>query len=280
MIAETVVETDLLPEPDDLSSSQGRLPEGTLLRLLGKRVSGFENVEVELVDRIAEGWIRRKDLNLKAQEEQNEKWDKREKRPRRRDNTDAAERKRREDRIYVPKDEVLLIRRTPSFFYGLVGEVPLAYISNSANDFFSGLNFRIGAHIGFFITQSMPLRFEVAYARMAGSADAASPAGAGATMEVGFVDLRTQLEVQFGSFLALGLVQYSFGAGVGSAPATPTFGSAGSLSSFWLGAGGGYRIGFSDGNSIVLQATYSMSLLRDPVGFQAIGFRILWEVRG
>jgi hypothetical protein len=281
MIAETLREADLFSEPDEASVTQGRLPEGTLLRLLGKRKGVFENVEVELVDGIAEGWVQRKALNLKDQELQMENWDTRVKYRRSRKEPQKEATDDRRGPIVVPKDEVLLIRRQPSFFYGLVAELPLTYITDTRDNLFSGINYRLGVHGGFFLGRNTPLRFELAYTRVGGTADGASAqAGPGSLIELGFADFRTQLELGIGNFAILGFAQYSFGTGVEAAPPSVNFGSAGSLSSFWVGVGGGYRVAFTQTSAILLQLTYSLSLLREPLGFQAFGFRLVWEIRG
>jgi hypothetical protein len=282
MIAEVLTETDLFSEPDELSPSQGRLPEGSLLRLLGKRKGSYENVEVELTDGIAEGWVRRKMLNLKVQEQQQENWEKKERRKGVSEGDDTKRKPRRSDKMYIPEDEELLLKRHTSFFYGLVFEVPVAYIQDNLGNLFTGPNYRLGAHVGFYLTKSMPMRFEVAYARMAGTSDPASPVGVDQSFEVGFADLRSQLEYELGDFSLLGYLQYSFGTGVNAAPATTAalFSQAASLSSLWVGGGAGYRVRFGESNRLMMQLTYGMSLKTDPVGFQAVGIRFLWEIRG
>ncbi len=282
MIAEVLTETDLFSEPDDLSPSQGRLPEGSLLRLLGKRKGAYENVEVELTDGISEGWVRRKMLNLKVQEQQQENWEKKERRKGVSEEGEGQRKSRRSGKMYIPEDEELLLKRHTSFFYGLVFEIPVAYIEDSLGNLFTGPNYRLGAHVGFYLTKSMPMRFELAYARMAGSSDTASPVGADQSFEVGFADVRTQLEYELGDFSLLGYLQYSFGTGVNAAPTTTAglFPQASSLSSLWLGGGAGYRVRFGESNRLLMQLTYGMSLKTDPVGFQAFGVRFLWEIRG
>lgn len=282
MIAEVLTETDLFAEPDELSPSQGRLPEGSLLRLLGKRKGAYESVEVELTDGIAEGWVRRRMLNLKVQEQQQENWEKKERRKGLSEEGEGKRKSRRSGKMYIPEDEELLLKRHTSFFYGLVFEIPVAYIEDSLGNLFTGPNYRLGAHVGFYLTKSMPMRFELAYARMAGTSDTASPVGADQSFEVGFADLRTQLEYELGDFSLLGYVQYSFGTGVNAAPSTTAglFSQASSLSSLWLGGGAGYRVRFGESNRLLMQLTYGMSLKTDPVGFQAFGVRFLWEIRG
>jgi len=163
-----------------------------------------------------------------------------------------------------------------------VFELPIASIQDSLGNLFTGPNYRLGAHVGFYLTKSMPLRFELAYARMAGTSDSASPVGGGQSFEVGFADMRSQLEYELGDFSLLGYVQYSFGTGVNAAPATTAalFSQASSLSSLWVGGGAGYRVRFGESNRLLMQLTYGTALQSDPVGFQAFGVRFLWEIRG
>lgn len=281
MIAEVTTDTELFPEPDDLSPSNGKIPAGTLLRLLGKRSGAYENVSVELENGVAEGWVLRKAMNLAKQERQQEKMDARAASGQTTSTRGGPGDEGKEGRPrYIPKDEGSLIRRDPSFLYGFVVELPYVMITDSSNNYFTGVGYRLGAHIGKYLATSLPLRLEVAYTKFPTTADSQSPAGAGASLELGFVDFRLQMDYEFSVLTVFGILQYSLGAGVGKVSNTVQFGDVSTLNSLWFGAGAGYRIRFGDYNSFQLQGAYTQSLSTSPFQYQALSARVLLEFRG
>lgn len=279
MIAEVTKETELYNNPDTSSVSTGTLPPGTLLRLLGKRKEGFEKIEVELVDGIAEGWVERNALNLKDQEKALEKWDNREATQKNKQLKGSQEYVRK--KIIIPRDELALIRREKSFFYGILLDIPYVFLKDTNDNLFVGLNYKIGMQGGFYLNNDWPFRMEFALSRVNGAAYGTSPVGEGQPLELMFTDVRGTVEYTgAGLFHFLGFLQASIGVSIGQVPQGVQIGSVISMSTFGAGAGVGYRFMLAEDQSFYLQSYYSIGFLGGPFTIQSLALRMMWSLEG
>ncbi len=185
------------------------LPRGAIVTLTGEKEQGFAKVEVEVAEKIVEGWISINVLDKRVQRQiaeegegtdaegadtttaspskaekvekdstdtTTEKLDTPEK-------TDKGEKPQTEEiqpvetvpkpihKGGVPKDEKILLQREPSFFYGAQVGGGFSIISSvDLQTTFSGPSYGGGGHFGFFIERNFPVRLEVNYFQVTGSA--------------------------------------------------------------------------------------------------------------
>ncbi len=256
-------------EARDTAASYGVLPAGTLLKITGEAEGNFYPVEVELEKGSLEGWV---PANLLGLEEQDR--EQRAQTPAKVEGTTAplvAKKNRR-----IPKDETLLLRREPSFFYG-VGAGPLLSIINAIDgNSFSGIGISAGGHVGFFLGPELPLRIEVLYNGLSG----ADARGNGANF--GFVDAGASIAYHLSPIEFFGKLSYSLGVSVSSLPGTlnNSFTSVSDLSALWIGAGVGYRFTVSDLLKITTRLSYNLSFLQSPFTFQTIGLLFFIDLQG
>lgn len=262
-------ETPLYEGPSKASRSFGILPLGTLLTLSGEIDGNFLEVEVQLEDGLNRGWILEESLHRPS------------------DQPAAAaaaaapatakpEHSNRRRRMVVPRDEGLLIRREPSFYYGLYALGNLCFIDAAQMPSkHSGLGFSGGASIGYFVQKNLSIGLDGGYSVINGN-DLDST-----VINVGLIDLGLSLAYHFDDFEVFGGLQYSIGAGIIDLPTQlNAIRSASEFSSLWFLTGVGYRVQTGQMTSLAFRARYGGSLSRDLIGFQTISLGAYFEIRG
>jgi hypothetical protein len=270
-VAEVVRDTELFDAAKKGARSFGLLPRGTLLRVTGEAEGPYSPIEVELESGNMEGWVLTERLNLAEQDRELEK----ERLAKEKQGLNAAAPAKKKGRR-VPQDEALLLRRQPSFIYGLNGGGTYSFIGAIDNTSYSGLGFTLGAHFGVFLNPRLPLRAEFVY----GSFSGASATNTSASF--GFLEGAASLGYEFKAFEIFGRVHYAFASSVSNLPGTlnTTFTSVSDLGGFWAGAGVGYRLSQSDFASVLLRLGYSFSLSQSPFSFHTFRLSLYFDLQG
>ncbi len=253
-------DAEIVSEPKPGAQSFGILPRGTLLRISGEEEGRYLPVEVELEQGGLEGWILQDKLSRPGQEVKK-------KAPAETVGTVKPRRRR------VPKDEELLFRRQPTFFYGVNAGGVYSLINAFDASSYGGLGFSAGGHFGFFLNPVLPLRIEVGYTSLIASDSAGVP------VSFGFLDVGASLAYELKDFEFFGKIHYAIGSSVSALPGAlaSAFGEVSELGGIWVGAGVGYRfpasgmvrfstrLGYhvSVGNSVFAFNTFRLSLLLD-----------------
>jgi hypothetical protein len=259
---------------------------------------------VELEDGDLEGWVRRDSISRESFDEGDERPAPPPKKVTRirRDGEeqlgDDEPRLRPRGRIKVPKDEGLLLHRDTTFFYGLHGSGSLVIMQDSGGNSYIGPGFSAGVHGGLFLADNIPIQIEVGYTYLSGaltgSSTSSSSSGSGSSssgssstgtvtvssISFGFLDAGASIKYGIDNFELFGTLKYSYGIGVSNLPTTITISSAADLSSLWVGGGAGYRIPLSDMTDMSLRASYGISFLRSPVGFQTLSLGVAIDFKG
>ncbi len=180
----------------------------------------------------------------------------------------------------IPKDEGILLRREPTFTYGLLaggGVTLLSTAPSVASDYFIGFAFTAGGHIGYHISRNITVRFEGAYTGVNGSNPSVPQA-----LNFGFIEGDLSLSYYVDDIELYAGLQYAYGVSIGSDIPTRLAlpGGAADVSTIAIQAGAGYRIPLGDVSNLVLRARYSFGFLREPVGFQNILAIAFLEFRG
>lgn len=274
--AELSVETDLRAKPSDDSRSKGKLPRGTILMLTGDKSEGFVEVEVELESGDISGWISESALksapvkngNLPPETHSED------------DNLEVEvirKKKSKEAReARVPKDEMALLSREMSFFYGVHAGGSFSIINvDQLSDSAMGFGMTFGAQGGFFLSPRIPVTLELAYSSLQGTLSTGQPVG------FGLLDIGAIVSYEFKEFEIHAGFKYSIGMSITSLPASVTsVQSPMDVSSPWAQLGVGYRFTIGDQIFLVARARYGISLFRTPIGFQTIGGAAYLEIRG
>lgn len=258
-------ETILYNGPTTNSGAVGKLPKGTVLIFLGEKEAGFVFVRVELVDGEAQGWVRGKTIQS-ASAEETKKLEKGSQSP--------LLKKGPLRRGAVPPDEALLLRRVPTFLYGLYLGGSLNIINTEfTEDLFNGVGFSGGGHLGFFLSKDLILGGDIGYTLTNGS-------NADGNVSFGLFDVGMHLDYSIDRFVITGGLLYSFGIGIGNIPRKITIGSASDVSGLWGTVGAGVRFPVTEVVSFVLKGRYGVSFTRAPIGFQTLGAFGCLEVKG
>lgn len=266
-------EADLRKESRADAESLGLLPRGTIVKLNGDSAGSFTPVVVEVEEGELTGFIATSALRLsvpkpKPVEEVTDE----EKKPSKRG---TRQTKRRAP--YVPRDEQALLRREPSFSYGILAgaHYSMLALEDVPDDTYGGMGTTLGAHLSLFLDPSFRLRGEVAYTTHGGAAADETVAG------FGFMDFAVLGEFLFRpAFLLFGGLQYSFGAGIRELSNTIPIRSASDLNSFWLQLGAGYRFSLGEMTYLSLRGRYQGSLSVSPVQFYSFGVAAYLEIQG
>jgi hypothetical protein len=274
-------ESELLKSPSPTGKSIGRLPRGTVLKVTGALKGKFVQVDVELQDGWETGWVRATDLRKVSKKILGESSG----RPSPRSDTtdDGSEDEGDPDynaKYSIPKDEGILLRREPSFLYGIQLTGGASILTDEAGANYLGPAFGGGAHFGIFLARNMPLRLEAGYLLTSGTSPEGAVIAAGTPVSVGFFDLGLMVGYDIGAWEVFGGFTYSMGVSVNDIPKEIQIAAPADFSSAWFVAGGGYRIGVSDVIAIVLRGRYGISFLRGPLGFQTIQAGAYLELRG
>jgi len=274
-------QVDLRSDPSDSSDSLGRIPAGTYVKSLSKQEEGFRRVSVELESgETLEGWIKeeavtRRPNRLPAKEKRSSS-----------DLPDVDDQDEPPKKVVVPQDEALLLRRNPSFLYGVEGGLNYGII-RVANDLtgnnYLGFGFLGGGYIGIFLTPTFPVRLEVMFSQINGTNGYSPPtvvATSNANYGFNFLDVAVipTLIVQPFEFFA-GL-QYAFGLGLNYTPANVTIKSASDLSSLGVQGGFGYRFDIGYLTNLSIRLRYELAFQQTPFLMQAVGLLFALEFQG
>jgi hypothetical protein len=248
------------------------LGSGTIVKIRGERENGFVSVEVEIGGKEREGWVLRKALDLDAQdaaalsEGANKNPPEKEK----------VSKTRSHEELSVPHDEGLLMRREPTFIYGLLAGGNMTLITDTPGNLYSGLGFEAGGLFGFFLGKHFQLRTELAFSALGGSRST------GPYIMFGFIDGRVVTGFNIGRFEIFALAQYSLGVSVSDLPTAlaTSFGSTLELSSLWFGGGAAFRIPANDVMDIVIRASYRLNVMPLPVSFDVFSGLVYFEFKG
>jgi len=269
--AQLLRESALKKDPDSEAATLGRLPKGTILMLKGEQQNGFVEVEVELEEGASvQGWILQKDLNRRARGEdvEEEGDDKIE--------VDDGEEKVRKIRprskIKVPKDEGLLLRRDSSFFYGLQASGHYGILQSPDSDYV-GMGFSVGGHLGLFLDQSIPMRFELGYTQLGGSTDVDSIA-------IGFFDASVSVGYLIERFELFGTLAYFYGSNNSNLPPDIVIEETSDFSSPYGGGGIGYTFPVGEVTDMAVRLRYMLSFIPDPLTNQVISLTFYFSFRG
>ncbi len=194
------------------------------------------------------------------------------------DPADSEPQLRSNRRVKVPTDEGILLRREPTFFYGVQAGGGLAILDAgvvSAN-FFQGPAVYAGGHVGYFLSRAIPVRLEIQYNLMSGT----EPTGKIAPINVGFLQTGLAISYLVDQFEIYGGISYGFGISVSNIDPKIKINSPMDFSSLYFGGGLGFSIPLSEISNLILRARYDISASSTPVGFQSISGLIYLEFRG
>lgn len=281
LIAEVLEDSELLKDANGTAESYGLLPKGTLVRVTGDTDGPFIPIEVELEQGSVEGWVQKGQLNLEEQKREAEAEAEAEAAgeevPRKKVTRPTKKRAALlRSRKRVPKDEGLLLRRAPSFFYGLNAGSGFSLVRAVDGNVFQGIGFTGGAHVGIFVGREFPLRFDLGYTYL-NMVD-----GTGFPVGFGFLDIGVSGAYNVNDIELFGRVHYAFGMSVTDLPGTLAneFDSVSQLGSIWLGAGAGYRFAISDVTHLTVRGSYSLSLIQAPFFYQLFAITAILDLQG
>jgi hypothetical protein len=272
--AELKQDAELYREPSLTAPSAGKLPKGTILTLAGERKGDFVSVQVELVDGEASGWVKASALADSTADSDEETPDRDALAPKAGTKT-KTKLEPPKKKPFLPKDESLLLRRDPSFLYGIFGG-PSFHIVDSqfTNLVYMGVGFHAGGYAGIFLDRSATLKFQVHYTAPGGTAED------GSTVSMRLLDIALLGEIFWKQVRLFGGFSYALGLGFGELPLAWALNSSKDLSSPGLVLGLGYALPVSDILNLIPRFYYSFSFVRSPVGFQHMGLSLALEFQG
>jgi len=273
---------DLRKDADENAPLLGRVPKGSVVRYQGKAKNGFVEVEVELVQGSVSGWLpvmaapkRFQDTTSGGDGDDEDKQDK----LRRSDETEENEAVYRPSRrVKVPSDEGILLRREPTFFYGVQagGGASILDAGVVSADYFMGPAILAGGHVGYFLSRAIPVRFEINYNLQSGS----EPTQKIAPISIGLVHVGASISYLLEQFEVFGGLSYGFGVSVSDIDPKIKIAGPQDFSSIFFNVGAGYIFNLSDITNLAFRLRYDVSFNRAPVGFQSIVGMIYLEFRG
>lgn len=270
--AQLVRESALKKDPDSEAASLGRLPKGTILTLKGEQQNGYVDVEVELEEGTSiDGWILQKDLNRRARgEDADEESDDK---LRIDEGEEKVKKIRPRSKIKVPKDESLLLHRESTFFYGIQAGLNYGILQSPTTDYV-GMGFLAGAHLGFYLDKSVPIRFELGYKQAAGASDQ------DVVITVGYFDMSSSVGYLLDRFEFFGTLSFLYGASNSDLPTDVSIQTTSDFSSLYGGGGVGYTFPVGDVTDLSVRARYLISFKADPLANQLFALMFYFSFRG
>lgn len=276
----TVRATDLRKGPDESSAVLGRIPKGTVVKHSGKAKGDYLEVEVELTQGSVEGWIPAFAAPARVRDESGATDDgpSASGEPRRSEPDEPTDSYRPVRRVKIPSDEGLLMRREPSFFYGVQGGGGLSILSAPAvsANFFMGPAIMAGAHAGYFLSRVVPVRFEVNYHLLNGN----DPEGKAKSIAIGFIQVSGSISYYLEQFELFGGVGYGLGISVGDIDPKIKINSAQDFSGLFFHGGLGYLVPLSDISNLAIRVRYDFGFNQAYVAPQAASAMLYLEFRG
>jgi hypothetical protein len=267
-------QVELKRGPSKDAETLGVLPVNTIAGDQQGKTGEYKLISVELADgQLLDGWVPVDSVEPL-----------RRRRPAEED--DAAPKKK--DKIYVPPDEAILLRRNPTFTYGVQAGGNFSMIQTSISTGYSnGLGFMGGGYVGFFLDPNIPVRIEGNVLQANGALDYSAVAGAATTSTAttqsygfNFFEIGIVPALRTGDFEFFAGLTYQFGLGLGFVPTGITLNSASDLSSLGIEAGAGYRLKLSNETYLGLRLRYQTNFQRSPFAFNNIGFVVALEFEG
>ncbi len=257
--------------PQEDAEIVGKLPKGTILTVLGETEGTWTKVEVELVGGVEQGWVDEK--SIKGFEQQAAEDAKKETSKK----TKKGKRKKR-----LPDDELAVIKRDPTFAYGIYGGGNYGILSSTYSEpLYQGIGGQGGGFVYWFLDRDMSIGTEVGITQLSGSQGTLDPTDTSSSGKgtARLFDIAGVFEYMYQNFRFFGALQYSVGIGIADFPldAPP---SASDFSGFWIKAGLGYAIPLGDLLNLVGKGSYGYSFNREFVGFQNFTFSAYLEFRG
>jgi len=270
--AQLIRESTLKKDPDSEAASLGRLPKGTIMTLRGDQQNGYVDVEVELEEGTSiDGWVLQKDLNRRARGEDAE--EEGDEKLRVEDGEEKVKRIRPRSKIKVPTDESLLLHREATFFYGIQLGLNYGILQSPTTDYL-GIGYIAGAHLGFFLDKSIPLRFELGYKQAAGASDT------DVVIQVGYFDMSSSIGYLIDRFEFFGTISFLYGASNSDLPTDIVIDTTGDFSSLYGGGGIGYTFPIGEVTDLTARARYLISFNADPLANQMFAIMLYFSFRG
>lgn len=254
----------------------------------GDAESGFTPIEVELVDETLEAWIDSRALNPirqqvpSSREEVNEPPEQKVLKPKHTGDAPQRRKKPKKRSVVVPEDEGLLFERRQSFYYGIFAGTNLGILQVQTDvSVYTGMGLHLGGFGGIYITRDIPLRIELGYTKLGGSATATTTGGG----DVGFglFDIAANVGYRIERFEVYGGLQYSAGISVGQFPtilnAQIPNGASDASTLFFL-AGGGVRFDLGEVNNLMLGLRYGYGFQGNPIALQSLSLLVHLEFAG
>jgi hypothetical protein len=136
----------------------GRLPKGTVLTLLGESEGGWVKVEVELINGVEQGWV--EESAIKGSEQQ--EIDDNQSRPK-------TKKKKNKKKTQLPEDELAVIKREPSFSYGVYAGGNYGILSPAYEEVaLQGIGGQAGAFISWYLSRDYSLGVELGVTQLNG----------------------------------------------------------------------------------------------------------------
>jgi len=265
-MAEITEDSPIYGAPSAESENLGILPRGSLVQLRGETKQDFVSIDVELEEGFVSGWVPSQKIKVETAKMSP-------KAPQEKKASPFAT--SRKERMQIPRDESVLLRREQSFFYGVYAGGNFGIITAPNKEYFWGMGGQGGGTAGMFIIPSFATRLEVGYTRyFTGGENQGDP------LSIGFLDFALSGEYELDRLQFFGTGLYSMAVNVGDIPSTVTFGPMSDLNNFWFGGGAGYRLSISEISDLVIRARYLFGLPHNLFQYQSIMLYGILEFHG
>ena len=268
-------EAHIRMEPSLAAQSLGRLPEGSMVLVSGEERDGYLAVKVELEDNTTkQGWMLSSALSYDLPGDNVNVGSARVQRKFPKEPTEpetSGEVLRPGRRLRIPKDEGLLLRRQPTFFYGMHLGSNYSFITSTSN-YYTDPGYAVGAQVGMYLASVIPVRIQMGYGVVRGTASN------GSGFDLGFFDTAVHAAYLMGpGEFSLGLL-YAYGASVSTLPTEIKIQIPADLSSLYICAGAGYGFFLSELAKATLRLTARYSLQQLPLAIQVVGFELVVDL--
>lgn len=247
----------------------GRLPSGTILLIQGEEKDGFIPVEVELEDgRVLRGWITAEAFSNEDPDNLEETTAAPLEPKKKRVPTEEKKETQEKKRIQLPKDEILLLRREPSFSYGVEVGPHIGFMAPLDLPVYSGFGITTAALLAIYLKPNVSVQVDGGYSTYSATQSDNT------AISLGFMDFSGAVHYFFEPFFLLGGLQYSFGLSLTELPSTVKVDGARDLSHLSLLLGVGYRWQVGDVSFFHTQLQYTYSFQQGPIQLQKVVFLV------
>lgn len=244
-LAKTRIFLPLFSEPSLASRVVGKLPAGTIVRYRGERIAQLASVEVELEIGWVTGWVTDSELDFGQPDA-------------------VAGFTNVPIRQKIPSDEAILLRREPTFLYGIYGGSNWGMMTPFDASTYSGLGFSVGGRIGWFLNLKTSLDLLVDYSMFNGKR--LSTHNVSDSVSFGYCHVLAAVAYRINAIELSALGGVAFGLSVpDTLPSTITLESSNDLTSPAFGVGVSYRFETSNYARIVTGVQYRIHALSSPL---------------